>query len=113
MTLKTILTATAAVSALLIATPVAFADDTGVATALHSTMRVGGKMCFTDHSHSGSGTGASRKIAEMQAINSWASFTAFEYGSDWSKLGKAVKKSMNCSGGGSNWSCSLEATPCK
>jgi len=113
MTLKTIFTAAFAVAILAGQAPAALADDTGVATALHATMRVGGKLCFVDHSHAGNGSGATRKIAEMQAIKSWAGFTAWEYGSDWAKLGKAVKKSMSCSGSGGNWTCDLNATPCK
>lgn len=91
----------------------ALADDTGVATSLHTTVRVGGKTCFSDHSHAGTGSGASRKIAEMQAINNWAGFTAWEYGTDWAKFSKAVRKSMSCSGSGANWTCNLDATPCK
>jgi len=113
MTLKTIFTMAGAVALLAGPAPVARADDTGVATALHATMRVGSKLCFVDHSHAGTGSGATRKIAEMQAVNSWAGFTAWEYGTDWAKIGKAVKKSMSCSGAGGSWTCNLNATPCK
>ena len=90
----------------------AFADDTGFAS-IHTLTRVGGKTCFVDHSHSGSGSGASRKAAESQAISSWYGYTAGEYGSDWSNINKATKRSMNCSPNGGSWHCDLDATPCK
>lgn len=113
MKLETMLTIAVASASLALAAPTVMADDTGVGTALHTTVRVGGKMCFADHSHSSAGSGASRKIAEMQAINNWAGFTAWEYGSDWARFSKAVNKSMSCSGSAGSVSCNLEATPCK
>lgn len=114
MKLETVLTIAFASVSLVAASAVpAAADDTGLGTALHTTVRVGGKLCFADHSHSGTGSGASRKVAEMQAINNWAGFTAWEYGTDWGKFGKAIKKSMSCSGSGASYNCNVEATPCK
>lgn len=106
------LTSMIATVALVAATPAAFADNTGF-DSIHSTVRVGGKICFADHSHGGSGSGATRKIAEMAAIKSWYGYTAGEYGSDWANIHKAVKASMKCSGGGSNWNCDVDATPCR
>lgn len=94
------------------ATSPALADSTGF-DAIHSQMRVGKKTCFVSHSHSGSGSGATRKAAEMQAISSWYGYTAGEYGSDWANINKAIKRSMSCSGGAGNFSCNLEATPCR
>lgn len=90
----------------------AHADNTGF-DSIHSQVRIGGKTCFADHSHGGSGSGATRKIAEMQAIKSWYGYTAGEYGSDWANIGKAVKRSMTCSGSGNNYTCDVEATPCR
>jgi hypothetical protein len=90
----------------------ASADSTGF-DSIHSQMRVGKKTCFVSHSHSGSGSGATRKIAEMQAISSWYGYTAGEYGSDWANINKAVKRTMSCSGGGSSYTCNVEATPCR
>jgi hypothetical protein len=112
MTLDIILkTSIACVAVALFCQP-AFADSTGF-DAIHSKIRVGGKMCFDGHSHGGSGQGATRKIAEMQALKSWYGYTAGEYGSDWSNINKAIKRSMKCSGGGSSYSCDVEATACK
>ena len=88
------------------------ADQTGL-DGIHSTMRVGNKICFDGHSHSWSGAGATQKMAEMQAIKGWWGFTAWEYGSDWAHLGKAIKKTMKCGGSAGNWTCDLEATPCR
>ena len=80
---------------------------------LHDKVRVGGKLCFSDHSHSSSSAGhASRKAAEMAAIRSWQDFTAWEYGGTWASYSRAVGKSMSCSGGGS-WGCNIEARPCR
>jgi hypothetical protein len=90
----------------------AMADDTGFAS-MHTQARVGRKMCFTDHYHYGSGNGSTRAAAERDAIGSWASFTDFEYGSDWARYSKAVRKKMSCSSSGSGFSCQVEALPCR
>ncbi len=80
---------------------------------LHEKVRVGGKSCFSDHTHSASSAGhASRKAAELAAIRSWQDFTAWEYGGTWASYAQAAGKSMNCSGGGS-WACSVDARPCR
>jgi hypothetical protein len=88
------------------------ADQTGFAS-MHNQARVGGKMCFTDHFHYGSGNGSTRAKAEKDAIASWVSFTDFEYGSDWARYGKAVRKRMSCSSSGAGFSCQVEALPCR
>lgn len=112
MTLDLILKSSiACVAVALVCQPV-LADSTGF-DAIHSKIRVGNKMCFDGHSHGGSGSGATRKLAEMQAIQSWYGYTAGEYGSDWANINKAIKRSMKCSGGGSNYNCDVEATACK
>ena len=89
----------------------ATADDTGFAS-IHDLRREGGRLCMSDHDHSGSGNGRTQALAQRSAIGSWASFTALEYGSSWASFGNAIEKGMNCSGGG-GWSCSLAATPCR
>ena len=113
MKLNRILTIVFVYGALVGGTQVASADDNGVGPTLHSVIRVGKKTCFEGHSHSGSGTGATQKVAEMSAINNWAGFTAWEYGTDWANINKAVKRSMKCGRSGGGYSCDLEATPCK
>ncbi len=90
----------------------ALADSTGF-DSIHTKIRVGTKSCFADHNHSGSGSGATRKIAEMQAVSSWYGYTSTEYGSDWSNINKAIKRSMKCAPSGGGWSCDVDATPCK
>jgi hypothetical protein len=90
-----------------------FADDTGVAGALHSYRRVGSKTCLDGHFHDGSGMGASQKVAMADAIKNWSGFTAFEYGSDWSGYGNAVSKSATCDRGSSSFTCQVSAIPCK
>ncbi len=106
--LVTALVATATASA------VAIADDTGVATSLHASMRVGKKICLVDHSHAGSSSGlATEKAAKAAAIDSWASFTAWEYGTDWANFRKAIRVSMRCNQASGGWGCDLDANPCK
>jgi hypothetical protein len=91
----------------------ALADDTGFAS-IHTIFAVGNKICLSDHSHNGSGeTRSTRKAAEVSAIQSWANFTALEYGSDWSNYGISVKKTGSCSQVSGGWQCSLDATPCR
>lgn len=117
MTYSTSLFAAAALAATvatsLAATP-AHADDTGVAQTLHATARIGGKLCLTEHSHFGGSSGqASEKAAKAEAIKAWAGFTAWEYGTDWANIRKAIKVSMRCSQGSGGWGCELNANPCK
>lgn len=91
----------------------AVADETGL-HASHALRRESGRVCFVDHWHYGSsGLQSSRKQAERAAIGSWASFVAFEYGTDWARFGRAASKKMTCSQNSSGWDCSLEARPCK
>jgi hypothetical protein len=91
----------------------AVADETGLAS-IHQFRKVGKKTCLVDHSHDGAGTGTSRQVAELSAIRSWMSFTDLEYGSDWAQFRMAISKSMRCSTNGpGNWSCQLEAVPCR
>lgn len=104
---------TAAVAALAIAyaAPV-FADDTGFAY-IHDLRREGGKTCFTDHYHYGTGSGSTKAAAQKAAIGSWASFTDFEYGSDWARFTRAASKGVSCSQGGGSYNCQIQARPCK
>ena len=82
-------------------------------SGLHSKVRVGGKLCFADHSHSSSSSGQpSRRAAEAAAIRNWQDFTAWEYGGVWASWRAAAGKSMQCSGG-SSWGCSVDARPCR
>ncbi len=90
----------------------AFGQDAGL-SGLHAKVRVGSKLCFADHSHSGNSSGQpSRKAAEIEAIRNWQDFTALEYGSAWGRFSLAAGKMIECSGG-SSWSCSVDARPCR
>ncbi|MGE5513116.1 MAG: hypothetical protein ACM31O_17940 [Bacteroidota bacterium] len=91
----------------------AMAQETGL-DALHAQVRVGGKICMLDHYHDGASNGAgSRKQAEAEAIESWASFTAWEYGNNWGSWRLAEGKSVSCDRGSGSWTCTLQARPCK
>ena len=99
--------------AVLAAIPAARAGETGLAAIHDSAMTSGNRLCMTSHFHEGTGTGSSRKEAEEGAKQSWISFTAFEYGSDWGSYNIASAKTMNCSQSGSAWSCFTQAHPCR
>lgn len=88
------------------------AYETGFSN-MHSQARVGNKMCMTDHTHYGNGTGATQAAAQREAIASWQSFTDFEYGSAWASFRNAAARGQSCSRGGGNISCSVEARPCR
>jgi hypothetical protein len=92
--------------------PVAEANETGVA-GIHEWRKVGRKTCMAEHEHTGGGTGANRKAAEAAAIGSWASFTAFEYGSSWGNFRIAEGKRITCDGAGATVSCTVVARACR
>lgn len=105
-------TLVAAVCAAGFAAPV-LADDNGLA-AIHDFRREGGRLCFADHWHYGTGSGGTRKAAQADAISNWSSFTALEYGSDWARFNKASSKSLRCQpNGGGSFDCQIEGRPCK
>lgn len=112
MSAKGIVKALAAGAVLCAISAPVMADDTGFAY-MHDLRKEGGRTCFSDHYHYGSGAGATKAAAQKDAIGSWASFTDFEYGSDWARFSRAASKSVSCSGSGGNVSCQIEARPCK
>ncbi len=90
------------------------ADDTGMAQSLHDVRREGRKLCIVDHWHYGSGVGATKKAAMADAVGSWQSFTALEYGTDWARFQKASSRTVSCANsGGGGVSCSIDARPCR
>lgn len=87
-------------------------SETGFAS-MHTQARVGGKLCMTDHWHYGDGKGRTKALAQRAAIGSWQSFTDFEYGSAWARFSNAVAKRVSCSQTGGEYSCQVEARPCR
>jgi hypothetical protein len=90
----------------------AIADETGFASA-HTLRKERGRLCMSDHYHSGGGGGPNRKAAEIAAIKSWQNFTALEYGSNWARFSRAAGKSMSCSPNSSGVECSVSARACR
>ena len=87
--------------------------ETGL-VGLHSKVVIGRKLCMSDHYHSGNSTGQpSKKAAEVAAIRSWQDFTGWEYGGAWGNYQNAESKRLSCSGSGRDWSCSVDARPCR
>jgi hypothetical protein len=91
----------------------ALADETGFASS-HTWRKERGLTCMSDHWHYGSsGVQPTKAKAEREAIISWSSFTAFEYGSNWARFGKAGSKKISCTKSPSGFDCSVEARPCR
>lgn len=89
------------------------ADETGM-SSIHAQRQEGNRICMSSHFHSGSSSGQkTRKKAEAAAAHDWASFTAWEYGTDWGSYRLAADKSMDCSEAAGSWGCRVEARPCK
>lgn len=81
---------------------------------LHEQRNEAGRVCFSDHFHSGtSGGHATRQIAEREAVANWSGFTALEYGNNWGSWRIAGSRSMNCSQATGSWGCQAEARPCR
>jgi hypothetical protein len=103
--------AVAAVFAAVVSFPVA-ADETGLA-ASHTLRKEGGKTCFADHVHSGTGDGATKDAARAVAARDWAGFVDFEYGSDWARFSRASAVSVKYTKAEKGWTAWIEARPCK
>lgn len=90
----------------------AAADDTGVAS-MHTFVKSGGKTCFADHAHSGTGDGVTKAAAEAAARKEWYAYTAGEYGTDWASWAKSAAKKVTYTKAEKGWSATVESRPCK
>ena len=81
------------------------------AQTFHDERAEGGACCFSDHFHSGSGTGGSRAQATVSAVRAWEDFVYFEYGASYDRWTMAHSKSLSCANG-AGWSCTVEARAC-
>lgn len=90
----------------------ALADDTGLAYS-HDLRKEGGRLCMSDHYHSGSGSGRTKAAAQAAAARSWADFTNFEYGSAWARWSLARSKSVRYTKAESGWSADVDGRPCR
>jgi hypothetical protein len=91
----------------------AAAEESGLA-GLHEQKREGNRICMSEHFHHGASTGKpTQKEAEAAAIRDWSGFTGFEYGDAWSDYAIAASKTMQCARSGNDWSCDVDARPCK
>jgi hypothetical protein len=82
---------------------------------LHEQRRERGLNCMTDHFHYGSSSDkSSKRAAQAAAIQSWADFVDFEYGSAWTSWARSGSKSISCTQAGStNWGCDASARACR
>jgi len=90
----------------------ATAQEISGLAAMHDLRREKGKLCMSDHWHSGSGVGPTKDAAQKAAIRSWIDFTDLEYGGRWASFGNAASKSVSYSKEASGWSASVEGRPC-
>jgi len=89
----------------------AFADETMFA-GMHDWRKERGIMCFSDHYHSGTGKGPTKRAARRAAIKVWRVYTASEYGTDWAYFSRAASKSIKYTKLPNGWSALVEARPC-
>lgn len=105
----------ATIFSLFISAP-ASANDTGIASILHTLRGEKGMVCMVGHFHHGKSPRpfASRAKAMKTAVRHWASFTAMEYGSDWASFGSAANRASECDKiSKSKWACKVKARPCR
>lgn len=89
------------------------AQETGLAS-IHAWVPAGrAKTCLATHFHDGSGAGKTKKDAERAAIQSWESFTIWEYGPSWGRWNLSETKTINCDRKTtSEFSCQVSSRPC-
>jgi hypothetical protein len=98
--------------AILTSAGLAQADDTGFASS-HDLAKENGRLCMSNHAHTGSGEGATKAQARSGAVRSWIEFTNFEYGSDWASFAVAAGPATRYTKEASGWSATVDARPCK
>lgn len=102
----------AVLTGLIMASSASTAEESGLA-ASHDLAKEGGRLCMSNHGHSGSGTGASKQSARASAIRSWIEFTGFEYGRAWASFAAAAGSSTRYTKEASGWSATVEGRPCR
>ncbi len=113
MIFKSKTAAALAAAALILATTASSdAADDGFASS-HDLAKEGGRLCMSNHAHSGFGAGANKAAARAAAIRSWADFTNLEYGSSWASYSASRSQKVNYSKESSGWGATVEGRPCK
>ena len=105
----------ATIFSLFIIAPAA-ANDTGIASILHSLRAEKAQVCMVGHYHTGNSPRPfnSRTAAYKAAVRHWVSFTAAEYGSDWGSFGRSVNKTSDCEKASrTTWTCKVKSRPCR
>lgn len=70
--------------------------------------------CQGDHLHYGSSDSfKSKRQAFHDAVESWAGFTGFEYGSEWAHWQLSRNRSVKCGKSNGLWRCEIQSTPCR
>ena len=95
-----------------VTTHAARADDTGFASS-HDLRKEAGKLCMSDHAHSGYGVGTTKEVARTAAIRAWIDFTNLEYGSVWASYSAGASPTTKYTKEASGWGALVEARPCR
>jgi hypothetical protein len=90
----------------------ASADETGLASS-HDLRKENGKLCMSDHAHSGYGTGSTKAAARAAAIRSWIDFTNLEYGSSWASYSASASQTTKYVKEEKGWGANVEGRPCR
>lgn len=91
----------------------AVATAFSVAILLLTTTAHAKKCRPAGHLHHGQSSGQpSEEDARRDAIASWASFTALEYGNRWASFRNARYKKVSCYNREAGWTCNVEGNPC-
>jgi hypothetical protein len=90
----------------------AYADDAGFA-ASHDLANEGGRLCMSNHGHTGSATASTKPAARTGAIREWAEFTNFEYGRSWASFSAAAGSTTRYTKETTGWSATVDARPCR
>lgn len=91
---------------------VASAQETGL-SGMHTQATLGNRICMTDHSHDGKGSGTTEAEARAAAAKNWSGFTEWEYGPAWGSYALANAKRERCEPEFGQIACYFVAYPCK
>lgn len=97
---------------LMVAATAGYAKEGGLA-ASHDWVKEGGRTCFKDHVHGGSGDGATKESARAAAIRSWADFVDLEYDGTWAHWSLAAGAVTKFTKAEKGWTANVEARPCR
>ncbi len=110
--MKTVTICATLIAGLALTAGTVLAEDSSLA-ASHDLAKEGGRLCMSNHAHTGSAEAATKPAARAAAIRSWAEFTNFEYGRSWASFSAAAGSTTRYTKETTGWSATVDARPCK